>query len=65
MTSLVCTREKAPAHPPISEHLAGRIQREFTTRWDTLWSGRSLLHGREAGPGAVRLNGFDVSDEHQ
>ena len=28
MTSLA-TREKTPAHPPISEHLAGRIQREF------------------------------------
>ena len=59
MTSLACTRDKAPAHPAISEHLAGRIRREFTTRWDTLWSGRSLLHGREAGPGAVRLNGND------
>jgi len=56
---LACTREKAPSSPPISAHLAGRIQREFTTRWDTLWSGRSLLHGREAGCGAVRLNGND------
>ena len=59
MTSLACTRDKAPAHPAISEHLAGRIRREFTTRWDTLWSGRSLLHGRDAGPDAVRLNGND------
>lgn len=59
MTSSVSTREKAPTHPPISGHLADRIQREFTTRWDTLWSGRSLLHGREAGSGAVRLNGND------
>jgi CAI-1 autoinducer synthase len=45
--------------PAMSAHLAARIQREFTTRWDTLWSGTSLLHGRDAGPGAVRLNGND------
>lgn len=45
--------------PAMSAHLAARIQREFTCRWDTLWSGTSLLHGRDAGPGAVRLNGND------
>jgi CAI-1 autoinducer synthase len=45
--------------PAMSAHLAARIQREFTSRWDTLWSGTSLLHGRDAGPGAVRLNGND------
>jgi CAI-1 autoinducer synthase len=45
--------------PAISTHLANRIQREFTTRWETLWSGTSLLHGRDAGPGSVRLNGND------
>ncbi|WP_310564268.1 alpha-hydroxyketone-type quorum-sensing autoinducer synthase [Hydrogenophaga sp.] len=51
--------DKAPAQPAISAHLAARIQREFTTRWDTLWGGRSLLHGRDAGADAVRLNGND------
>jgi CAI-1 autoinducer synthase len=44
---------------PISAHLAQRVQREFTQRWDSLWGGRSLLHGRVAGPDAVRLNGND------
>lgn len=44
---------------PISAHLEARIVREFRTRWDTLWGGRSLLHGRDAGPEAVRLNGND------
>jgi CAI-1 autoinducer synthase len=44
---------------PVSAHLARRVHREFTTRWDTLWGGRSLLHGRAAGPDAVRLNGND------
>ncbi len=43
----------------ISAHLAQRVQSEFTTRWDTLWGGRSLLHGLVAGPDAVRLNGND------
>ncbi|MDO8778168.1 MAG: quorum-sensing autoinducer CAI-1 synthase [Burkholderiaceae bacterium] len=43
----------------ISAHLAQRVQREFTTRWDTLWGGRSLLHGRVAASDAVRLNGND------
>lgn len=45
--------------PAVSAHLAHRIQSEFTDRWNTLWSGRSLLHGRNPGPNAVRLNGND------
>ena len=58
--------EQAPAsssparHAPVlSDHLLRRVQREFTFRWDTLWGGRSLPHGRNAGPDAVRLNGND------
>jgi CAI-1 autoinducer synthase len=45
--------------PAVSNHLAQRIQSEFTNRWDTLWSGRSLLHGRNPTSNAVRLNGND------
>jgi CAI-1 autoinducer synthase len=45
--------------PAVSNHLAQRIQSEFTNRWDTLWSGRSLLHGRTPTSNAVRLNGND------
>lgn len=59
MDQLAPTREKAPINPALSSHLKARIEREFTTRWDTLWKGRSLLHGREAGSEAVRLNGND------
>ena len=59
MEALAPVRQTPPVNPAISAHLVARIQREFTTRWDTLWSGRSLLHGREAGPDAVRLNGND------
>lgn len=48
-----------PTAAPVSAHLTARIEREFTHRWNTLWGGRSLLHGRDAGPDAVRLNGND------
>ena len=59
MTTQELVRKSVSVDPAMSAHLAARIQREFTTRWDTLWSGSSLLHGRDAGPGAVRLNGND------
>jgi CAI-1 autoinducer synthase len=45
--------------PTVSKHLAERIQREYTNRWETLWGGRSILHGRNPSPNAVRLNGND------
>lgn len=55
-----CSLSAAPAAPaPISDHLASRVSREFTRRWDSLWGGRSLLHGRTPGPDAVRLDGND------
>lgn len=59
MTAQALLQRPVSVDPAMSAHLAARIQREFTTRWDTLWSGTSLLHGRDAGPGAVRLNGND------
>lgn len=45
--------------PRLTAHLERRIHREFTIRWNELWSGRSLLHGRTPGPNAVRLDGND------
>ena len=45
--------------PAISAHLSKRIHSEFTLRWETLWSGSSLLHGLNPGSDAVRLNGND------
>jgi CAI-1 autoinducer synthase len=47
------------ADPQVSAHLAQRIQREFTNRMETLWSGRSILHGRTPSSDAVRINGND------
>jgi CAI-1 autoinducer synthase len=53
------TNEVFPCDPPISAHLHKRVERDFAQRWNQLWSGRSLLHGRTPGPNAVRLNGND------
>lgn len=36
-----------------------RVGGEFTDRWNRLWGGRSLVHGRNPSPNAVRLNGND------
>lgn len=59
MSAAVATPVTPPVNPPISPHLQARIGREFWERWNGPWGGRSLLHGRNAGPGAVRLNGND------
>jgi CAI-1 autoinducer synthase len=58
MEALSPTRKPA-RQPALSAHLQARIEREFWERWNGPWGGRSLLHGRDAGPGAVRLNGND------
>ena len=54
--------EKSPVSrlidPPLSAHLLQRVARDFTPRLDAL-GGRFLLHGRQAGPNAVRLDGND------
>src|SRR5690606_421456 len=59
MELLELTRHDTPTNPAFSAHLCDRIQRDFITRWNTLWGGRSLVHGRDPGPNAVRLNGND------
>ncbi len=51
--------ETFPCDPDISAHLHQRIERDFATRWNQQWSGRSLLHGRTPSSNAVRLNGND------
>lgn len=48
-----------PVDPAVSGYLAHKIQHQFTDRWDKVWGGRSLLHGRNPGPNTVRLNGND------
>jgi CAI-1 autoinducer synthase len=45
--------------PILPNHLKKRIQSEFTDRWNNLWGGSSLLHGRDTNGNSVRLNGND------
>jgi CAI-1 autoinducer synthase len=59
MEMLELTRQRTPINPALSAHLCDRIERDFIGRWNDLWGGRSLVHGRDPGPGAVRLNGND------
>ncbi len=55
----LCAPTIRRADPVMPNRLTQRIQSEFTDRWNNQWSGRSLVHGREPGPNAVRLNGND------
>lgn len=50
---------KSIQNPGLSGHLRERIAREFTPRWQQQWGGKFVLHGRTAGPDAVRLDGND------
>jgi 7-keto-8-aminopelargonate synthetase-like enzyme len=59
MEMLELTRVDTPINPAFSAHLCDRIERDFIRRWNDSWGGRSLVHGRDPGPGAVRLNGND------
>lgn len=53
------SREVFPCDPDVSPHLHQRVERDFAERWNKLWGGRSLLHGRTPTANAVRLNGND------
>lgn len=59
MDQLELTRHSTPVNPALSAHLCDRIERDFISRWNKLWGGRSLVHGRDPGASAVRLNGND------
>ena len=59
MELLELTRENTALNPAFSAHLCDRIERDFIQRWNGPWGGRSLVHGRDPGPNAVRLNGND------
>jgi CAI-1 autoinducer synthase len=57
--SYLQTQKSQLIDPAISEHLAQRIKRDYTERYEKLWGGRPLLNGRSPGPNSVRLNGND------
>ena len=52
-------RAPNPAEPGLSQHLRGRIEREFRERWEKEWGRRFVTHGSVPGPDAVRLDGND------
>ncbi|WP_048438219.1 alpha-hydroxyketone-type quorum-sensing autoinducer synthase [Caenimonas sp. SL110] len=45
--------------PALPAGLRSRIDREFSARWKEQWGGKFVLHGKQTGPGAVRLDGND------
>ena len=47
------------SEPSLPASLQSRIAREFAARWQEQWGGKFVLHGRPAGPSAVRLDGND------
>jgi len=51
--------QSAFADPVLPSGLRNRIEREFSARWQEQWGGKFVLHGKPAGPGAVRLDGND------
>jgi CAI-1 autoinducer synthase len=53
------SNEVFPCDPPISARLMQRVEGDFTDRWNRLWGGRSLVHGRNPSSNSVRLNGND------
>lgn len=58
--SPVRTNAQTPcADPALPAGLRNRIAREFSARWQEQWGGKFVLHGKPAGPGAVRLDGND------
>ena len=59
MEMLEVQRVDTPVNPAYTPHLCDRIERDFIERWNRVWGGRSLVHGLDAGPDAVRLNGND------
>jgi CAI-1 autoinducer synthase len=50
---------KRPVNPAIGQQLSQRIERDFKPRWDLQWGGKFVLHGKEPGPDAIRLDGND------
>jgi CAI-1 autoinducer synthase len=52
-------RQSVSADPVLPSGLRNRIEREFSARWQEQWGGKFVLHGKPAGPGAVRLDGND------
>jgi 7-keto-8-aminopelargonate synthetase-like enzyme len=53
------SRSRPATNPPLTARLRERIATDFTPRWNQQWGGKFVLHGKAAGPDAVRLDGND------
>ena len=45
--------------PPLLPRLRQRLDEKFTPHWETQWGGKCILHGRNPGSDAIRLDGND------
>jgi CAI-1 autoinducer synthase len=45
--------------PELAPKLKQRIERDFMPRWDQVWGGKFVLHGKPASANSVRLDGND------
>ena len=50
---------RSAVNPALTSYLENRIQTTFTKKWDDIWGGKCMLHGKVAGPSAVHLDGND------
>ena len=50
---------KVFCEPPMLPHLRERLDKQFIPHWNTQWGGKCILHGRNPGPDAIRLDGND------
>jgi CAI-1 autoinducer synthase len=46
-------------NPSLGKQLTQRIARDFTPRWNQQWGGKFMLHGKQPGSNAIRLDGND------
>ena len=49
----------APCNPPMLPRLRERFEQKFMAHWHSQWGGKPILHGRNPGSDAIRLDGND------
>jgi CAI-1 autoinducer synthase len=50
---------RTSVNPPLLPRLQDRFENKFLQHWNNEWGGKCILHGRDAGANAVRLDGND------
>ena len=57
--ALTSCNPRTPCNPPLLPRLRERFEKNFMSHWDTHWGGKPILHGRNPGSEAIRLDGND------